>query len=363
MNEITTVGVDLAKEVIAVCAADGSGKTVFTRVFHRDAFAAWAVQLPPCGFGMEACGAAHHWARWLTSHGHTPRLMAAEFVQPFRKSRAAKNDRNDAEAVLTAVRQPNMRFVAVKSVEQQACLSWHRMRQGFSEERTALINRLRGLLGEFGVWRGRSAEVFTRALPLLEHDEALPLMVRRLLTDTGPHLARLNEAIAACEMEIKSHLKTNVAAQRITAISGVGVLTAAAVIATVTDARDFKNGRQFAAWQGLVPRQDSSGGKARLGHITKRGDTYLRGLLTQGARSALQAALTKEPLRRTRLQSWMVQLHGRVGYHKTLVAIANKHARMIWAILAKGEAYDADAWRRWTRSAPATPPAVCSMAA
>ena len=344
-----------------MCAADRSGKTVFTRVFHRDAFAAWAVQLPPCVFGLEACGAAHHWARWLTSHGHTPQLMAAEFVKPFRKSRAAKNDRNDAEAVLTAVRQPNMRFVAVKSVEQQACLSWHRMRQGFSEERTALINRLRGLLGEFGVWRGRSAAVFTRALPLLEQDEALPLLVRRLLGEARPHLARLDEAIAGCEVEIKSHIKTNAAARRITAISGVGALTAAAAIATVTDARDFKNGRQFAAWQGLVPRQDSSGGHTRLGHITKRGDTYLRGLLTQGARSALQAALTKEPLLRTRLQCWIVQLHARVGYHKTLVAIANKLARMIWAILAKGEAYDPDAWRRWTRTAPSTPPAMCGV--
>jgi transposase len=354
MNEITTVGVDLAKEVIAVCGADRSGKTVFTRVFRREAFAAWAVQLPPCVFGLEACGAAHHWARWLSSHGHTARLMAAEFVKPFRKSRAAKNDRNDAEAVLTAVRQPNMRFVAVKSIEQQACLSWHRVRQGFSEERTALINRLRGLLGEFGVWRGRSAEVLTRALPVLEHDEALPLLVRRLLSEARPHLARLDEAIAACEVEIKNHIKGNEVAKRLTAITGVGALTAAATLATVTDARDFKNGRQFAAWQGVVPRQDSSGGKTRLGHITKRGDSYLRGLLTQGARSALQAALTQEPLRRTRLQAWIVQLHARVGYHKTLVAIANKHARMIWAILAKGEDYDPDAWRRWSRPAAAT---------
>jgi transposase len=354
MNEITTVGVDLAKEVIAVCAADRSGKIVFTRVFRREAFAAWAVRLPPSVLGLEACGAAHHWARWLTSHGHTPHLIAAEFVKPFRKSRAAKNDRNDAEAVLTAVRQPNMRFVAVKSVEQQAYLSWHRMRQGFSEERTALINRLRGLLGEFGVWRGRSAAVLTRALPVLEHDEALPLLVRRLLSEAQPHLARLDEAIVACEVEIKNHVKGNEVAKRLTAISGVGPLTAAAVLATVSDARDFKNGRQFAAWQGLVPSQDSSGGKTRLGRITKRGDSYLRGLLTQGARSALQAALTKQPLRRTRLQSWIVQLHARVGYHKTLVAIANKHARMIWAILAKGEAYDPDAWRRWSRPAAAT---------
>jgi transposase len=357
MNEITTVGVDLAKEVIAVCAADRGGRIVFTRIFRRDTFAAWAVQLPACVFGMEACGAAHHWARWLTSHGHTPRLMAAEFVQPFRKSRAAKNDRNDAEAVLTAVRQPNMRFVAVKSVEQQACLAWHRMRQGWSEERTALINRLRGLLGEFGVWRGRSAAVLTRALPGLEHDEALPLRVRRLLGEARTHLARLDAAIAGCEAEIKTHIKDNPAAQHLSAINGVGPLTIAAVLATVADARDFKNGRAFAAWQGVVPRQASSGGQARLGRITKRGDAYLRGLLTQGARSALQTALNKPPATLTRLQTWIVQLYARVGYHKTLVAIANKHARMIWAILVKGEAYDPNAWQRWSRAAtPAAKP-------
>jgi transposase len=352
--------VDLAKEVIAVCGADRSGKTVFTRVFRRETFAAWAVQLPPCVFGLEACGAAHHWARWLTSHGHTPQLMAAEFVKPFRKSRAAKNDRNDAEAVLTAVRQPNMRFVAVKSIEQQACLSWHRLRQGFNEERTALINRLRGLLGEFGVWRGRSAEVLTRALPVLEQDEALPLLVRRLLGQARPHLARLDEAITVCEVEIKSHIKTNAAARRITAITGVGPLTAAAVLATVTDARDFKNGRQFAAWQGLVPSQDSSGQNPAGPHHQARRHLPAR-LAHPGRALGLQVALTKEPLRRTRLQSWIVQLHARVGYHKTLVAIANKHARMIWAILAKGEAYDPDAWRRWTRTAPSTPPAMCGV--
>jgi transposase len=352
MNEITTVGLDLAKDVIAVCAADRAGRIVFTRVFRRDAFAQWVVQLPPCSFGMEACGAAHHWARWLASHGHTARLMAAEFVQPFRKSRAAKNDRNDAEAVLTALRQPNMRFVAVKSVDQQARLSWHRMRQGWIEERTALINRLRGLLGEFGVWRGRSAALLTRTLPSLENDAALPLLVRRLLGEARQQLARLDAAISTCEVEIRNHVKGDPAAQRLSAISGVGPLTAAAVLATVTDARDFKNGRQFAAWQGVVPRQASSGGKTRLGRITKRGDSYLRGLLTQGARSALQAALDKPPETLTRLQRWIVQLYLRVGYHKTLVAIANKHARMIWAILAKGEAYDPDAWQRRSRSAP-----------
>jgi transposase len=352
MNEITTVGVDLAKEVIAVCAADRCGRVVLQREYRRDSFAAWAVRLPNCVFGMEACGAAHHWARWLTSHGHSARLMAPEFVQPFRKSRGAKNDRNDAEAVLTAVRQPNMRFVTTKTVEQQACLSWHRLRQGWIEERTALINRLRGLLGEFGVWRGRSAAKLIGALPVLEHDEALPLRVRRMISEGRAHLQRLEQSIAGCDKEIKSHIKDHPVAEQLAQISGVGPLTIAAVLAMVSNAADFNNGRAFAAWQGVVPRQHSSGGKARLGRITKQGDSYLRGLLTQGARSALQAAINTAPDRLTRLQRWMVQLNARVGYHKTLVAIANKHARIIWAMLAKGEAYDPEAWQRRARTAP-----------
>ena len=228
MNEITTVGVDLAKNVIAVCAADRSGRIVLRRVFCRQGFAEWAVKLSPCVFGMEACGAAHHWARWLKSHGHDARIMAAEFVKPFRKSKAAKNDRNDAEAVLTAVRQPNMRFVALKSVEQQAVLSWHRMRQGWIEERTALINRLRGLIGEFGVWVSRSAKVFTRALPRLEQDEALPLLTRRILAEARSHLQRLDQLIALTEAEINAQAKASEAAGRIQAITGVGPITAGA---------------------------------------------------------------------------------------------------------------------------------------
>ncbi len=348
MNEITTVGVDLAKEVIAVCGADCAGRIVFTRVFRREAFATWAVRLPPCEFGLEACGASHHWARWLAAHGHRARIMAAEFVKPFRKSQGAKNDRNDAEAVLTAVRQPNMRFVAVKSVEQQAVLAWHGMRQGWIEERTALINRIRGQLGEFGVWVGRSADVLTRVLPRLEQDEALPVLVRRLLGQAHEQLRVLDDRIGICEAEIKQHAKASEAAQRIEAITGVGAITSGAIVATVTDARDFKNGRQFAAWVGLVPRQTSTGGKTRLGRITKRGNTYLRCLLTQGARSTLQVALQRLPDKRSRLEQWIVALFARVGYHKTMVAIANKHARMIWAILAKGEAYDPDAWQRRT---------------
>jgi transposase len=346
MNEITTVGVDLAKDVIVVCAGDAQGRAMYFKQFSFAGFAEWAVKLSPCTFGLEACSSAHHWARFLSDRGHTPKLMAADFVAPFRKSQGAKNDRNDAQAILTAVRQPDMRFVSVKSVDQQAMLAWHRARAGFGEERKALLNRTRGLLAEFGVWLGRSSAVLIRHLPQLAQDERLPQHFRPILSYTLEHLRRIDQCIIDCDARIHSHVRHNEEAKRIQAIVGVGELTASALIATVSNPRDFKNGRQMAAWTGLVPRQNSSGGKQRLGVITKRADSYLRGLLTQGARSTLQVALKREALRRSRLEQWIVALHARVGYHKTLVAIANKHVRIIWAILANGESYDPNAWRR-----------------
>lgn len=346
MNEITTVGVDLAKEVIVVCATDTVGNIVLVRQFSFQGFGAWAGKLPPCTFAMEACGSAHYWARRLAQQGHTARLMAGEFVTPFRKSKGAKNDRNDAQAILAAVRQPDMRFVAVKSVDQQAMLGWHRMRAGWEQERTALMNRIRGLLAEFGVWVARSPPALKRAIPELLQQDTLPARLRPLLSYAQDHLGTIEKHIDQCEEAIQAHARHSEDAQRISAITGVGPITASAVVATVAHARDYKNGRQMAAWVGLVPRQHSSGGKSRLGRITKRGDTYLRSLLTQGARSALRSALNKELGTRTRLQRWIVSLHDRVGYHKTLVAIANKHARIIWAILAKGEKYDPDAWKQ-----------------
>jgi transposase len=346
MNEITTVGVDLAKEVIVVCAGDAQGRTRYFKQLSFQGFAQWAVKLPPCTFGMEACSTAHHWARFLARHGHTAKLMAAEFVAPFRKSQGAKNDRNDAQAILAAVRQPDMRFVSVKSVDQQAMLAWHRTRSGFSLERTALLNRTRGLLAEFGVWIARSSTLLLRQLPALAQDQRLPEGFRPLLRCALEHLRHIDQCIADCDARIHAHVRHNEHAQRIQALTGVGTVTASALLATVANPNDFKNGRQMAAWVGLVPRQHSSGGKQRLGVITKRGDSYLRGLLTQGARSTLQVALKREPLRRSRLEQWIVALHGRIGYHKSLVAIANKHVRILWAILAHSEAYDPNAWRR-----------------
>ncbi|RPI30201.1 MAG: IS110 family transposase [Hyphomicrobiaceae bacterium] len=351
MNEITTVGVDLAKEVIVVCAGDAEGRTVFFRQFSFAGFAEWAANLPACLIGLEACSSAHHWARFLTQHGHTAKLMAAELVEPYRLSRGAKNDRNDAQAILSAVRQPNMRFVTVKSIDQQAMLAWHRSRAGYLEERKALLNRTRGLLAEFGLWLGRSSAVLRRQLPRLAEDERLPARFRPILTHVIEHLRQIDARIDECDVQIREHARHSEHARRLQTVLGIGNITASALIATIANPRDFRNGRQLSAWCGLVPRQRSSGGKARLGVITKRGDAYLRGLLTQGARSTMQAALKREPLRRSRLEHWIVALHDRAGYHKTLVAIANKHLRTVWAILAHNENYDPNAWRRHPRAA------------
>lgn len=351
MNQITTVGVDLAKDVIVVCAANAAGAVMLRKQLSFGAFAAWAASLPPCVIGMEACSSAHHWVRVLEAMGHSPRLMAAELVAPFRMSRGAKNDRNDAEAIMVALVQPTMRFVSPKSLEQQAMLSWHRARAGYMEERKSLLNRTRGLLAEFGVWVGRSAAVLTGKLPeLIEHAD-LPELFRPILQHTQAHLLQLEQRIEECDARIGTHAKASDAAQRIQQLSGVGALTASAVVATIGNAADYRNGRQLAAWAGLVPRQNSSGGKSRLGRITRRGDRYIRGLLTQGARSTLQAALKRLPHQRSRLQQWIVGLRERAGYHKTLVAIANKHLRMIWAILVKGENYDPNAWQRHAAAA------------
>jgi transposase len=347
MEQITTVAVDLAKDVLVVCAANQAGREIFVRQFDRKGFAEWSARLPACAFGMEACGSAHDWARRLSAHGHAAQLMSPEFVKAFTKNKGAKNDRNDARAILTAMRQPDMRFVAVKSIDQQTILAWHRMREGWIRERTGLINRVRGLLAEFGIWLKRSRRAVMEALPRLaqEHGQ-LPAPLGPLLQAIHEQLRSLDDQIERCELEIKDHARQDEAARRVAQISGVGPITSSALVASVTNARDFKNGRQLAAWVGLTPSQHSSGGVQRLGAITKRGDPYLRKLLTEGAHSALQAAMRKAPQRLSRLERWMVELNLRAGYHKTVVAIANKNMRMAWAILATGEHYDAHAWQR-----------------
>lgn len=329
MDKVTTVGIDLAKNVFSVHGVDAAGRTVLRRSVRRDRLVETVAGLPPCLIGMEACSGAHEWGRRFQQYGHTVKLMAPKFVAPYRKS--DKNDGNDAEAICEAVTRPNMRFVPVKSQEQQALLTLHRVRQGFVVERTAVINRLRGLLAEFGVVLPlRSVTVRRQAA---QAAEALPELARCAIDDLLEQLRRLDERVGTYDKQIEAQARLSEPARRLMKIRGIGATSALAIVATVGNAREFKNGRQFAAWIGLVPGQYSTGGKSRLGHISKRGDAYLRNLLVQGARSVLQTASAHQD----RLSRWVLELQERRGYYRTLVAIANKNARVAWALLARND--------------------------
>ena len=340
-----TIGVDLAKSVFSVCAVDGAGHVQRRQDLGREALALWLAQVPAgTVVAMEACSGAHHWARRCLEVGLQPRLIAAQFVTPFRKSRTSKNDRNDAEAIATAARQGNMRFVPIKSVEQQARLAGHRVREGYKTEALAIGNRLRGLLAEFGIAIANSNVALRRALADLDQDTALPAEMQELLRDLSAHWDQVRDRIAACDARIEAHAKADARCVRARAMIGIGPITADAMVASVGSARDFKNGRQLAAWLGLVPTQHSSGGHTRLGTISCRGDAYLRTLLIQGARSSLQRAKVVSAEKSTPEQIWIRQLACRLPFGKVLVAIANKHARQLWAMLAHEATYDADAW-------------------
>jgi transposase len=327
MDKITTVGLDIAKSVFSLHGVDAQGRTILRKTVRRDKLMEFIAALPPCLIGMEACGGAHEWARQFQRHGHRIGIMMARFVAPYRKS--SKNDGNDAEAICEAAGRPNMRFVPVKSAEQQAILSLHRVRQGYVEQRTATINRIRGLLAEFGmVLPQRAAEVRRAAVALAGQ---LPVLAREAITDLRTHLTYLDDRIIHYEQQITSLNRECEPARRIMTMPGIGPLTASAITASVASGHEFSNGRQFAAWLGLVPRQHSTGGNTRLGRITKRGDAYLRTLLMLGARAVLQTAAQKSD----RLSRWAVALRERRGYHRTIIAIAAKNARIIWALLAK----------------------------
>lgn len=339
-----TNAVDLAKNVFSTCTVDFSGRVLQRRELRRDAFALWLSQLPVGSIvAMEACSGAHHWARRCLEHGLLPRLMAAQFVKPFRKSLTAKNDRNDAEAIATAARQGNMRFVPVKTVDQQARLAWHRVREGDKTESLAVSNRLRGLLAEFGVIVPQSDAALRQGLADLDKYVLPPALVE-LLADLNVHWQRLRERIVASDRRIQAHAKADPRCLRAQSIIGIGPITADALVATVGSAREFKNGRQLSAWLGLAPTQNSTGGHDRLGNISCRGDSYLRTLLIQGARSSLQRAQAVTRERATPEQIWIKLLSARMPFGKMLVAIANKHARQLWAMLARNEDYDPHAW-------------------
>jgi transposase len=332
---IVTLGIDLAKNVFALNGVNATGQVALQRPsVPRGKLAELVCSLPPCLIGMEACSGAHHWARLFAAHGHTVRLMAPKFVVPYRLSgKRGKNDAADAAAICEAVTRPNMRFVPPKSVEQQSQLLVHRARQGFVQQRTATLNRIRGLLSEFGIVLPlKAATVRREAMRQLED---LPGWANTVIGDLLSEVSHLDERIAQYDRHIATIAKDSTQARQLMQLPGVGPTTATALVAMIGRGQEFKCGRQLAAWLGLVPGQYSSGGKQRLGRITKAGDPYLRMLLILGARSVLQNAATRNDA----VSRWAVQLAARVGYWKAVVAIAAKNARMCWAVLARGESF------------------------
>ena len=332
---ILYVGIDLAKNVFAVHGVDEHGKPALVRAsVPRAKLHALIASLPPCTIGMEACSGAHHWARLFAALGHTVRLMAPKFVTPYRLSgKRGKTDAADAAAICEALQRPNMRFVPVKSLEQQATLTLHRVRQGFVEQRSALINRIRGLLSEFGIVMPlKASTVRHQAAAALED---LPGWANTAIGDCLSELHRLDERIAQYDRHIALQARQDERARVLMRLHGIGETTATAIVAMVGNGHEFACGRQFAAWLGLVPGQYSSGGKTRLGHITKAGDGYLRSLLVLGARSVLNAAKGRTDA----LSGWALALQERRGYWRAVVAIAAKNARMAWAMLTRGERF------------------------
>ena len=335
--KITTIGIDLAKTVFQIHGVDGRNKVVVRRQLKRSGMATYFANLEPCLIGMEACGSAHHWARKLGAYGHTVKLMAPQFVKPYVKTN--KNDMADAEAICEAVSRPNMRFVPAKTVERQAILSVHRARQGFVKARTAQANQMRGLLSEFGIVIPKGILSIMKQIPeILEDGEnGLPGVMRQLLQRLTEHLKELDRHVDELEGQIQLWHRDNEASRKLEAIPGIGPITASAVVASVGDTKEFKNGRQLAAWMGLVPKQSSSGGKQTLLGISKRGDTYLRTLLIHGARSVIRFAENKaEP------ESWLRKLMARRNKNVAAVALANKNARIIWALLAHSRTFRSD---------------------
>jgi transposase len=336
--KITTVGIDLAKNVFQIHAVDERGQTVLRKQLKRAQVAVFFGNLPPCLIGMEACASAHYWGRTLQRFGHTVRLMASQFVKPYVKTN--KNDAADAEGICEAVGRANMRFVPIKSIEQQAILSVHRVRQGFVKARTAQANQIRGLLGEFGLIIPQGIINVTKRVPELLEDASneLPVALRQLIDHLTEHLKELDRQVKEFERQIIAWHRGSELSQKLEKIPGIGALAASALVASIADARSFKNGRQVSAWLGLVPRQSSTGGKPTLLGMSKRGDAYLRTLLIHGARSAILAAQRKT----ANTNVWLANLLTRRHPNIAAVALANKNVRTVWALLAHGREFKAD---------------------
>jgi transposase len=337
--EITAIGVDLAKHVFQVHAVDAQGHTVLRKRLGRSQMVPFFTRLSPCLVGMEACGSAHYWARRLVEMGHTVKLMAPHFVKPYVKTN--KNDMNDAEAICEAVQRPNMRFVAIKTVEQQSILHLHVSRQLLVKMRTQVSNHLRGLLGEYGVILPQGISHLAD-IPALAEDATneLPGVLRQLLMDMLEHVREIDRKVDVMEAQIRQWHRHSEASQRLAEIPGVGLLTATALIGHIgTHAQGFISGRHLAAYLGLVPRQHSSGGKQRLAHISKRGDPYLRTLLIHGARAVVRMCQGIQRRGKTPIDPWLEHLLARKHPNQAAVAQANRNARIAWALLAGDREY------------------------
>ncbi|WP_250470125.1 IS110 family transposase [Caballeronia sp. GAFFF2] len=332
---VALLSIDLAKNIFQLYGVDERGHPVLSRRVSRNKLLEAVVCLPCCRIVMEACGGAHYWARRFTAMGHQVQIIAPRFVKPFVKSQ--KNDRNDAEAIVEAASRPTMRYVAVNSVEQQDIQSMHRIRSLLMRDRIAQINQIRGLLAEYGVVIAQTPLKARTQLPTIIDDahNELTELTRTMMRDMYERLALLDKQIARYDNLIQQVHNASPISKRLEKIRGVGPMIATSVIAAAGSASEFSNGRQFAAWLGLTPRQHSSGGKDRLLGITKRGNGYLRMLLVHGARSVVQQAVRHTD----KLSQWILAVQARRGTNVAVVALANKIARTIWALLARGREY------------------------
>jgi len=333
--QVTTIGLDLAKNVFQVHGVDAEGEVFVAKKIRRQGLLPFFSKLAPCLVGIEACGSAHYWARELRAFGHDVRLMPPSYVKAYVKR--GKNDAADAAAICEAVTRPNMRFVPIKSPEQQSVLMLHRSRDLLIRQRTMLVNALRGHLAELGVVAAQGRRKITALIDVVcdEGDLRLPPMARQALTVLVAQMRDLQIRIKALERALLAWHRSNEASRRLETIPGIGFITATALAATVTDPAHFKSGRQFAAWLGLTPRQNSSGDKERLGRISKMGDRYLRRLLVVGATALIRFARNRS----TPLTAWADALLAHRPARLVSVALANKMARIAWALLLRGESY------------------------
>jgi transposase len=333
--EMSVLGIDIAKRVFHVVGMDERGKIVLRKRLSRHDLMPFIAKLPPVLIGMEACGGAHYWARRFRSHGHEVKLMAPQFVRPYVKSN--KNDTRDAEGISEAVTRPTMRFVPTKELDQQDIQALHRVRERLIGARTALVNEVHGLLHEYGIVVPKGVSKFRQAVVNkleAEKDKLTPLS-QEMFWKLVEEFATLEKQLAYYQEKLEALATTHPECQRLMTIPGIGPLSATALVAAVSDASAFKNGRQFAAWLGLVPRQHTTGGKERLLGISKRGDTYLRKLLVHGARATVRWVGDKTDRR----SQWIRQLLERRGKNRTVVAVANKNARIVWALLTHHQDY------------------------